>query len=275
VAIKKKPRLTENKLPSYKKPPVNEVAIGFVAANLEEFKIPHIGLLWDRYRKQYPLIEHAAPLATREGILVDSVTGLPLPRVWFKDDSETRILQFQSNAFYFNWRSRKEDHAYPSYETIAKEFRSNLTVFAAFLAEFKLGTLQPLECELTYINHIPKGQGWNTFGDLPNVLSDCCWLSKDGRFLSNPDKIGWQARFSLPGDNGFLRVKLSDATRKADGLPILVLELSARGLGEKKSLDHIWDWYPIAHEWIVRGFADITTLEVQNKQWERDDAARS
>ncbi len=35
-----------------------------------------------------------------------------------------------------------------------------------FLGEEKLGSINPKICELSYINHIPMGEGWDSLVDL-------------------------------------------------------------------------------------------------------------
>jgi hypothetical protein len=66
-----------------------------------------------------------------------------------------------------------------------------------FFNEFELGEVKPIECELSYINHIPKGQGWNTIDDLPKIFSDFGWMQTTGRFLPNPVNVAWQIGFPL------------------------------------------------------------------------------
>ena len=31
----------------------------------------------------------------------------------------------------------------------------------------------------------------------------------------------------------------------------------------------MWNWFDLAHEWIVRGFADLTTEKIQQNIWRR------
>ncbi len=264
-------------LPSYKTPPVSEVAIGVFFNSLPALKIiPHIGALWQKFRKDYPRAEHAIPIELKGNIEIDDVTGLPLPRVWFIDDTESKLIQVQSNFFCFNWRRHQNENAvYPHYDAIAKEFRSNLAIFQQFLSEMGFGNLEPTELELTYINHIPQGSGWETIDEVSKVVTDLCWNAAAPRFLPKPSNLAWHAAFSLPDRAGRLRIKLNEAKRKVDAHPLIVLELSAKGIGEDNSIESIWDWYSIAHEWIVRGFTDLTTEEMQFSHWGRNDVARS
>lgn len=145
-------------LPSYGKPPVDEVVCGVRFNPSDKLRIPHIGLLWEHFRTGYPRIEHAAPLATSTGqLLVDIATGVPIPRVWFVNDADDELIQFQSDGFYFNWRHRGQD--YPRYGHIMEHFERVSSTIEGFYEEHKLGTIDATQYELTYINQITKGTG--------------------------------------------------------------------------------------------------------------------
>lgn len=256
-------------LPSYKNPPVNEVVCGVRYDPPKNLRITHFGLLWDKFRSDYPNIQHATPITLAKGeIPVDKTTGLPLPRVWFINKSDDQVIQFQIDRFYFNWRRRQSD--YPRYNHVINNFENVLSTIVDFFPKFKLGELKPLEYELSYINHIPKGQGWNTIDDLPKVFSDFLWKKTKKRFLPNPQNVAWETRFALPEQKGHLIVSLKQATRTEGKVPLMVLELKTRGLSESTSKESIREWFDLAHEWIVRGFTDLITTEIQ-KIWERED----
>ena len=46
-----------NPLPSFKKPPVAEVAIAAQFGEIRGLTGPHMGLLWQRYREAFPTLE--------------------------------------------------------------------------------------------------------------------------------------------------------------------------------------------------------------------------
>jgi uncharacterized protein (TIGR04255 family) len=257
-----------NALPSYKRPPVDEVVCGFRFERLRGLKVPHIGLLWEKFRNEYPTVQHAIPIASDNSLSVDEATGIPLPRVWFVSKADNELVQFQSDRLYYNWRHRGDD--YPRYTSIIKKFENSKRHLDAFAKELELGTIKPMECELTYINHIPKGHGWERIDDLPKVIGDFSWRKEKHRFLPDPTNIAWQVRFELPKSKGWLNVKLNQATRKVDGIPSLILELTARGLGEEKTEKGMHDWFDLAHDWIVRGFTDLTEKEIQENIWKRE-----
>jgi uncharacterized protein (TIGR04255 family) len=257
--------------PSFKNPPVNEVVCGVRFRPSEKFRIAHIGLLWKRFKDEYPIVQHASPLASAAGeLLVDASTGTPLPRVWFINDTGDKLIQFQGDRFYFNWRRKKDK--YPRYGNIVHNFDMLVCNIVDFNKEFEFGEIEPIDYELTYINHIEKGHGWETTEDLPHVFKDFRWNHARDRFLPKPDKIAWNTSFILPNDYGRLIVNLKQGIRKEDRLPLLLFELKTSGLGNSAKIEHYRKWFDLSREWIVRGFADLTTSE-QHKIWEREDNA--
>lgn len=88
--------------------------------------------------------------------------------------------------------------------------------------------------------------------------------------MPNPANVAWQVRFELPEGKGWLNVKLNQATRKIDGVPSLILELTARGFGTEKTAKAMRNWFDFAHEWIVRGFTELTAKEIQETFWKRE-----
>ena len=158
-------------LPSYKNPPINEVFCGMQFHTPDNFRITHIGLLWNKFKDDYPNIQHASPIASAKGeIPLDSATMAPLPRVWFINELDDQLIQFQVDRFYFNWRHKKHD--YPRYKHVIERFENVRDNIKDFFVESNLGELNPIEYELSYTNHIPKGQGWDTVDDLPSIFSD-------------------------------------------------------------------------------------------------------
>jgi uncharacterized protein (TIGR04255 family) len=152
--------MSENKqLPSYKKPPINEVVCGIRFKTPGKFRIPHIGLLWNKFSANYPVIQHVPPIASSKGeLILDKQVNVPLPRVWFINNEDDQLIQFQLDRFYFNWRRRERN--YPRYSSVIKNFRMVFETIKEFFLEIDIGELKPVEYELTYINHIPKSEGW-------------------------------------------------------------------------------------------------------------------
>jgi uncharacterized protein (TIGR04255 family) len=190
--------------------------------------------------------------------------------VWFINNSDDQLIQFQKDRFYFNWRKREQD--YPRYSFVISQFEAAFLTIKSFFAEQRLGELEPIENELTYINHIVQGEGWSSPDNLKGVFTDLLWMDSQSRFLPPPQRISWSVEFALPANKGTLAVNLKHATRVTDRVNLLVLELIARGKPESTDFAKIREWFDVAHEWVVRGFTDLTTAEIQNVNWMREDA---
>ena len=190
--------------------------------------------------------------------------------MWLINQNDDRLLQLQVDHLFFNWRRRAAE--YPRFPNVIDSFAASLAKFLDFVRLEELGDFTPLSCELSYVNHMPKGQGWQEPRDFANILRDFCWQSDSTRFLPDPVACGWQAHFPLPGSLGRLMARLNQVTRKEDQMPLLVLELSAKGIGDDKTPAGLLAWFDVAHEWIVRGFADLTTMSAQKDLWGRIDA---
>lgn len=263
--------LVKAALPSYLRPPLIEVVCGAVFKSLPAMRIPHVGLFWNLIRNQYPTCQHADPLDPAPENF-DSATGLPLPRIWLIGESGNNLVQIQGDRLFFNWRKINETDEYPHHRVVLASFRKIFGEFQSFLSEHQLGTIELSRCELTYINHVFQGEHWKSLAEISNVLPDLCWRQTK-RFLPLPSDLGWNTGFALPDGKGRLVINLKQATRRTDKAPLAVLELTARGLGAEKTVEAAWEWFSVAHEWIVRGFADITASEIQRNLWNLEEAS--
>ncbi len=250
-------------LPKFSAPPINEVVAGVFHSAIDGFRLPHFGLFWDRVKNQFPRCEHAPPLAP-PGV----PEGLPWPRVWLLGDDQTTLLQLQRDCFLFNWRRVVGDESYPHYSEVIDSFRRYRDEFACFLRDQELAPPGIHHCELSYINHIPAGEIWQNPSEIGNFMPDLKWREME-RFLPDPESAAWKGVFALPEDYGSLTVSLSHRTRNTDGAPLYVLDLSAKGLGGDRGETRIAEWFETAHEWIVRGFCDLTDERIQVECWGR------
>jgi uncharacterized protein (TIGR04255 family) len=266
--------LKTQQLPDYENPPVDEVVCGVLFEPLKTFLLPHFGLLWEKkFRQEYPGLREMAPLIP----IVESfeeapsqqkveVAELPLPRVWFMHD-DGRIIQVQRDRFLHNWRKLQPTDEYPRYEKVFKMFQSHFASFQDFLNDIGVGPVAPCQYEMTYVNIIPQGQGWETDDDIGKVFRDFCWRREKQRFLPHPDSIDWQSSFPLPNQAGRLRMHIQSGIRRTDNRRVFRFELTARGIGSNTAPEKMQEWFDLAHEWIVRGFADLTTPQIQRDAW--------
>jgi len=262
--------------PDFEKPPVVEVVCGVLFKPIDKLLAPHLGQLWDRFKPEYtscqevallaPIIEGSAAQQLRESELTNVP---PLPRIWFVHSNESGIIQVQRDRFLQNWRKTRPDDEYPRYLKVYGSFQDHLQKFRQFLNEADLGEIQPLQYEMSYVNHIPLGEGWTKKSEIGEVFPDCSWRSDAVRFLPEFEGFSWRAAFPLPAGSGRLHVKAQHVVRLTDQRPMFLLDLTARGIGVDGSLNGMRSWFDTAREWIVRGFTDLTGPELQKNVWGR------
>ena len=260
--------------PEFERPPVVEVVCGVLFRDIPGMLVAHLGSLWDKFRADYPTCREVAPLAPvveqfdRPPELSFQFAEVPpMARTWFVHKNETGIVQVQRDRFLHNWRKVRETDEYPRYTSVIALFKDRLAVFEAFLNEHGLGDVVPLQYELTYVNHMPKGEGWSSLGDTGGLFPDFAWRVAPERFLQEAEAINWRTSFALPNRSGRLHATIRNATRTEDRTPLMQIELTARGIPSDASRDAMWNWFDLAHEWIVCGFVDLTGERARNMVW--------
>jgi uncharacterized protein (TIGR04255 family) len=188
-------------------------------------------------------------------------SGIPSVRCWFFDPSETRLIQLQHNHFIHNWRKTAATQGYQHYEVVKPLFQKEWRRFCSFVAANAMRRPEVWQSEVTYVNHIERGQGWETFADLPLVMTS--WSGKTAtQFLPDPDTVAWNCVYPMPDSAGQLNVNLQRAIRKTDGKDIIQLTLTAKGKPASAEDGDLFAWLDLGHEWVVRGFKDVTTAKM-------------
>jgi uncharacterized protein (TIGR04255 family) len=265
-------------LPEFERPPVAETILGVQFSPLTRWTALHFGLFWNEVSADYPFFEPHPPLGSqieafgdesrrhqREPI-IKVVAGEPSLRYWFIDSSRTGLIQVQADQFIHNWRKATGADVYPRYETIRPRFEREWDRFCAFLAAHSLGSPEAQQCEVTYINHIERGQGWRNFADLADITP--MWSSPSRGFLPAPEVAVLSLQFVIPENQGRLHVTLQPAIRQADAREVLQLALTARGRPASSATQDILRWFDIGREWVVRGFTDFTSNKM-HELWGR------
>lgn len=170
---------SNSQLPDFKKPPVIEVVLSAQFEPLLSFSAAQFGRLWERYRKEFPETEDKPALsrvferfeAHRPAFELE-LGFEPKPiRCWFKNKNGSELIQVQRDRFIFNWKRDQEDQSYPRFDYIRNRFVEHFRTFESFLRESGLGEVKSNQCEVTYINHLVSGQGWDHFGQFEHVFS--------------------------------------------------------------------------------------------------------
>lgn len=258
----------------FKKPPIVETAMGVEFAPLAGWGLAHFGLFWSEIRKEYPKYEVQPPLGSNiERFGSDSKQGLQFifqvgeptrARCWFFHQDNAHLLQVQDSRFILNWRKTSSAVEYPKYERLRPMFEHEWKQFNSFLDNNGVGPVSPVQCELTYVDHIPQGEGWRTFADLPELIP--AWAGLKGPW-SSPEAVTLGARFLLPEQQGRLHVNAQPAIRNQDGKDVLQLTFTVRGAPSSGDLVGLGAWFELAHKFALNAFLDFTSKKAQD-EWE-------
>lgn len=268
-------------LPDFDDPPVVETVLSVQFEPLPLIQTAHLGLLWNEYRTLFPktgerpalesVLEQfpESPMA-RVGLKFQTFENPPVPRIWFTNDRGSEMIQVQNDRFIKNWRKEGEGDRYPHYdETIRPNFDRDYAIFLTFLQKNQLGTPHVSQCEVTYVNHILAGQGWERYGDVEKIFT--FWRFPDMIPPGPAEDLRLHARFVIPGTDGKpvgrLHVDVQPAVRTSDNLPMYVLHLTARG-----QVGVGVDFFDIGREWIVTTFKKLTTSSMHRIWRIKDDA---
>ena len=278
-------QMNSTPLPDFAKPPVTEVVLSLQFEPLPAFRSLQIGRLWaEALHDRFPTTEEHAPLEpTFERFGVVGRASLmarlqffdvpPVARYWFSNEKGTDLVQLQQDRFIRNWRKMGDGDTYPRYEYVREMFQRDVVVFLDFLKRNNLGAVKPNQCEVTYINQVDAGGAWKDHGDVAKVISPWSGQNSD-RFLPQPEDVSLNSRYVIPDEQGEpvgrLNVAVQPGYRKADEAPVFLLNLTARGRPLGSGVDGVLRFFDLGREWVVRGFASVTT-KTMHQHWERRD----
>lgn len=267
--------MSDAALPSFKNPPLDEVAAGMQFQTLP-FKTADIGHLHSRIFKSYPTTVDMPPLAPsfetfgpqgHADFRLEFIST-PLPRVWFISENDEHLMQFQPDRLLVNWRMRNHAEPYPRYARVRENFLRASSELSAYCQEKNYPSLQPNQCEMTYFNKIPVSNE-RAFVDPSTVLRNVSFVP-DGAW----SRLGSELRISFRrivtiGDGpplGRLTVELAP-DRNAPN-PRWALNLMCRGRPPTPDLSGVLSFLDMAHFEIVRTFEALIT-DARQSEWGR------
>lgn len=263
-----------NNLPDYEYHPLDETVMGMQFAPLQQFGIQAAFRYWSRIHANYPRIEEQPPIAHRiempalapkQEQMKVLLSGAPTPmsRYWFMNASGNLLIQLQRDRFLRNWRLQDGTEKYPRFSTLFPAFMNEWSDFQTFLSEEKIEEPKVNQCELTYVNFIDVNEIEGGLSGIGHVLSFFD-KNKPSGFLPKPEAVKWESTFPFPAGRGRLNVSASPNFRHRDFKLVINFTLSARGKPADTSIVQLKSWFEMAHEWIVRGFDELTTVEMHN-----------
>jgi uncharacterized protein (TIGR04255 family) len=270
-------------LPDFGAPPVTEVALGVQFNTLDRLLAPHLGVIWSEFKDQFPEVEEHPPLDPVFETFADKgsrmpvprlhlelLTTIPTPRVFFINRQKTELLQVQRDRFHHNWRKVGEGDAYPRFERMLETFENGYRKLESVLAREKLGSIEPNQCEVIYINQVPLPAGQSPFEAFERLFGSFTKALVLGE-LDAPEDARFLMRYIIRDQTGAPCGRLTvtaEPAWKLDGSNIVQLALVARGKPHSADLAGVRSFLQIGREHIVRAFTELTSQDM-HKIWER------
>ena len=267
-------------LPSFRKPPVNEVVLGVSFKPLTRLRITDLGHLQaalaenyptlEEHPPYYPPIEQFGPTGFAASLSVD-LTVMDWPRLWFLSLDNERLVQFQRNWLAFNWRKISPGSEYQRWQAVRESFVSAFLALDTVVHSATDENVVPLQCEVSYINEIGISDLGITAGQLWRVLRVACPTPEGS--LPTPEQMALQLQYPMADGEqtvGRLHLTTQPAKRRKDGSDVLVINLTARGRPNSSNLDGVLAFLDLASERIVDSFGALTTDEMHDI-WEQEN----
>jgi len=272
------PYVRPHDLPDFEAPPVTQVAIAlhFIAP---QFRAVHAGLLWDRFRQRYPIVEEAPPIHTEVEDFRQHQTPLvqfqilnvpPVPLVSFVAADRTSLVQVQRDRFQCAWRQGEAADAYPHYGALRSDFIANAQVLSAFADEQGLGDLPIVQAEIIFTNDVPADRA---FSDIVTMATPSSRASSAE--LPTPELVRAVQCYTFRSDEDlpYARLHVVAEPARSERGDVWRLTLAYRGepfTGRQVNdpLASVVEFLDEGHDRIVRAFADATTGEMHTV-WRR------
>jgi uncharacterized protein (TIGR04255 family) len=262
-------------LADFQRPPAVETVLGLHFLPLQNWKTPYFGLFWQEIKREFPDAQVHPPLAAEQGLRLElnpaqatiKLTGEVRVRWWYFHKSGKRLIQVQTDSFIQNWRKRDNRDPYLHYAKLRPAFKDVWLQFLRFLRRHKVEPPRIHHCEVTYVNHIDRGEGWRTLGDLAEVVSVWTGRTYCG-FLPPPEIVSINSFYPIGNKAGRLQVMLRPGIRESDAKQTLQLTLTALCAPASSQTPDLLKAFDLGRKWIVKGFEDVTT-EKMHQIWKK------
>lgn len=265
---------------SFRQPPVVETVLGVQFERIRGLTNSHLGLFWASLGPDWPHVEDAPPIEEQHETFGDiafpsgfvRLATRPSSRTRIKNMTETAMIQIQPNRFHYNWLGQP-GHPYPGYEEAKPAFDEYWSRFQDFLAQHDLKAGKLNQWEITYVNHIPKGEVWTDAHDWKNIFAGLPGpvALSDDIVLGDP---GGRWYFEIEPQKGRLHIELDRANlQQKDGPEGYVFKLTTRGpLPEGENVDvQLSAGLQLGHDVIVSAFCQLTAPEAQEIWGQEND----
>ena len=273
--------MSEPMILNFDNPPIAEVVAAVSFEALPAITLAHFGIFWKEHlAAAFPRIEEKPPLmpplerfgaeAFAPQLSLIAEPEYPSPRLWALNENGDELLQLQRNWFGCNWRKVNSDSSYTHWPARRAAFARWYAALDDYVTNNDLGRISPIQCEVTYVNHILSGNTWKRHGEIANIFRSIGESELPASLERESTRFGQD--FLMLGQDGRpvgrLHVSAQPAFRPEGREPIYVLELTARGVPKTPDIEGVVDFLNQGRDAINATFSALTADEIQH-EWGR------
>lgn len=261
----------------FAKPPVDEVVLSVLFKPLNKFLAPHLGEIWQEFKQdgfvrilEQPPVNPTIDTLPNEGDEAKfEISNLPpLARIWFIHEDDSQILQVQRDRFTFNWRRTDSNQKYPGFSAIFENFEGFYERFGEIIKSLAIGSVTPSQYELTYIDQLRHGDGWDTLNNVGKIYNMFIDSQKSDLFWEGAELVIFRTSFPIHDLPGRLHLAISNRVKMPEQLHTLQTDFTMRGLPENTALP-MEMWFKAARDQIREKFVNMFTEDIQTQIWGR------
>lgn len=256
--------------PTFESAPVVEVVLGVQFEPIGDFSNAHLGAfwlsvgvdMWERPTDVMPIPQQFERFGTERSWMMSNTFGIgitPIPASLLRltNKAGDRLIQIQNGRLLYNWVA-KDGGEYPRYDQIRGEFDAITKQLHDFLQQQKLGDIQANQWEVTYVNTMPRGSGWEQPSDWGKIFSTNAMLPEQVNEC-RLESVSGQWVYEIEPAQGRLHVLIQSGRRIETTEEILTLTLTARGpVTPERNLS---EGVNLGHTVIVNSFRDLASAE--------------
>ena len=260
------------------RPPVDEVVLSVLFKSLDGLLAPHLGEIWHELKKEefLGIAEQPPVMPTMENFSNPNQEtelhfgNVPnLARIWFIHKDDNQIIQVQRDRFTFNWRKTEPNQKYLGFSAILEKFEEYYNRFGGIIKNMEIGEVVPLQYELTYIDQLMHGNGWDTLDDIGKIYNLFINSQPSDSFWSGAESMILRTSFPIQDLNGRLHLAISHRVKVSDRKQTLQTDFTMRGFPQNAEYDEMITWFKSARGKIREKFLNMFTEDVQTQIWER------
>jgi uncharacterized protein (TIGR04255 family) len=261
----------------FARPPVDEVVLSVQFERLNALLAPHLGEIWQEFKKdgfvhikeQPPVVPTVEQFPNPPKRAQLHISNTDLARIWFIHEDDNRLIQVQRDRFTFNWRKTESAPEYPGFSSIFEGFKGFYNRFKQVLEKQEIGSITPSQYELTYIDQLLRGDGWDTLDDIGKIYNLFVDSQQSDSFWSNAESMILRTSFPVPDLHGRLHLAIRSRVKMPEQRQTLQTDFTMRGFPGNTEHDAMIAWFKVARDRIREKFTSMFTGDIQTQVWER------